>query len=48
MTVTPDSEKLKMFESISRFPDLDKLLALSFQDFEWFVGHVFSSAGYNV
>ena len=48
MTVTPDSEKLKMFESISRFPDLDKLLALSFQDFEWFVGHVFNSAGYNV
>jgi hypothetical protein len=48
MADTPDSEKLKMFESISRFPDLNRLLALSFQDFEWFVRHAFNSAGYNV
>lgn len=47
MADTPDSEKLKMFESISRFPTLDKLLALSAQDFEWFVGYIFNSAGYS-
>jgi len=48
MAVQVDTTKLKVFEEISRFPSLSKMLALSPQDFEHFVGYIFTSAGYTV
>ena len=36
------------FEAIFRYPTLDKMLALSWRDFERFIAHVFTCAGYQV
>ncbi len=36
------------FERIFRYPTLDKMLALSWRDFERFIAHVFVCAGYRV
>ncbi|HEU5346535.1 MAG TPA: AAA family ATPase [Ktedonobacterales bacterium] len=36
------------FEAIFRYPTLEKMLALSWRDFERFIAHVFTCAGYHV
>lgn len=36
------------FEAIFRYPSLDKMLALHWRDFERFIAHVFTCAGYHV
>lgn len=36
------------FEQIFRYPSLDKMLALHWRDFERFIAHVFTCAGYHV
>ena len=36
------------FEAIFRYPTLDKMFALSWRDFERFIAHVFTCAGYRV
>ena len=48
MTVKLDASKTKIFEDLFEHPSLDAMHALSPDDFELFVGHVFHSAGYGV
>src|SRR6476661_3220663 len=40
------SEKVAAFEKVFQHPTIDAMHAMSWQDFELFVGHVFASAGY--
>ena len=42
------SAKLAAFEAVFQRPTIDAMYAMTWQDFELFVGHVFASAGYAV
>lgn len=48
MAVAVDATKIAEFEAIFREPTIDRMLALSPTDFEYFVGYVFTCAGYVV
>src|SRR5258708_17342019 len=48
VTVEVDTTKVALFAQLFERPSIQAMLELSWQDFELFVAHVFSCAGYTV
>lgn len=48
MAAAENETKSELFETLFSTPSIEAMLALSWQDFQDFVGHVFTCAGYSV